>query len=79
MNALSTEQYDCMVLDLGLPDMTGFELMERIRKDAALCDLPIIIYTGKELTRRQETELRRFYSRYDHCREDVKSPERLVG
>ena len=39
-----------MVLDLGLPDMTGFELIERIKQDAAHNELPIIVYTGKELT-----------------------------
>ncbi len=74
--ALASDQYDCMVLDLGLPDMTGFELMERIRKDAALHDLPIIIYTGKDLTRKQETELRRLADTI--IVKDVKSPERLL-
>jgi len=47
-----------MVMDIGLPDMTGFELIERIRKELALYDLRIVLYTARELTRREETELR---------------------
>jgi HAMP domain-containing protein/CheY-like chemotaxis protein/signal transduction histidine kinase len=76
LKALASEPFDCMVLDLGLPDMTGFELMERIRKDASLRDLPIVIYTGRDLTRKQETELRRLADTV--IVKDVKSPERLL-
>ena len=76
LKLLSAETFDCMVLDLGLPDMTGFELIERIRKDVTLRDLPIIIYTGRELTRKQETELRRLADSI--IVKDVKSPERLL-
>ena len=76
MFALRAGQFDCMVLDLGLPDMTGFELIEQIRKDSALQGLPIIIYTGKDLTRKQETELRRMADSI--IVKDVKSPERLL-
>src|SRR5207237_5938120 len=45
---------DLMVLDLKLPDMTGFELIEKLQKDLGRPDLPIIVYTGKELTRSEE-------------------------
>jgi CheY-like chemotaxis protein len=76
LDALKAEPYDCMVLDLGLPDMTGFDLIKRIRKEAASADLPIIIYTGKELTKKQETELRRLADTI--IVKDVKSPERLL-
>jgi len=41
--------FDCVVLDLGLPDMTGFELIEQIKQEVSLSKLPIIVYTGKEL------------------------------
>ncbi|HZO90557.1 MAG TPA: HAMP domain-containing protein [Chthonomonadaceae bacterium] len=74
--ALQAEPFDCMVLDLGLPDMTGFALIERIRKDLQLSNLPIIIYTAKSLTRKQETELRRVADTI--IVKDVKSPERLL-
>jgi HAMP domain-containing protein/CheY-like chemotaxis protein/GAF domain-containing protein len=74
--ALKAEPYDCMVLDLGLPDMPGLELIEQIRKEETLAQLPIIIYTGKNLTRKQETALRRVADSI--IVKDVRSPERLV-
>ena len=49
--ALAEQRYDCVVLDLGLPDMTGVALIERIRDATADSPVPIVIYTGKELTR----------------------------
>ena len=42
--------FDCMVLDLGLPDMQGFGLLEEIKEDQRFHDLPVIVYTGKDLT-----------------------------
>jgi HAMP domain-containing protein/CheY-like chemotaxis protein len=56
--ALATTQFDCVVLDLGLPDMTGFELLDTIRRDPALRELPIIVYTGKDLTAEDERRLK---------------------
>jgi CheY-like chemotaxis protein len=47
-----------MVMNIGLPDMTGFELIQRIRRELKLNDLRIVLYTGRELTRREEMELR---------------------
>ncbi len=76
LEALKAERFDCMVLDLGLPDMTGFQLIEKIRKEEGLTDLPIVIYTGKDLTRKQETELRRLADTI--IVKDAKSPERLL-
>ncbi len=73
---LQKDEFDCMVLDLGLPDMTGFQLIQKIRKDDRLTDLPIIIYTGRQLTRKQETELRRVADTI--IVKDVQSPERLL-
>src|SRR4029077_5640753 len=57
--ALKAERFDCMVLDLFLPDMSGFELIHKIKRKAELRDLPILIYTGKELTKEEEEELNR--------------------
>ena len=76
LEALRSRPIDCMVLDLGLPDMTGFALIERIRKEQDLVELPIVIYTGKDLTKKQETELRRIADSI--IVKDVKSPERLL-
>ncbi|MEG4226051.1 HAMP domain-containing protein [Microcoleus sp. N9_B2] len=73
---LKLGHFDCIVLDLGLPDMTGFELIEQIKQDAALKSLPIIVYTGKELTRAEETQLKRMAETI--IVKDVRSPERLL-
>ncbi|HVU50333.1 MAG TPA: response regulator [Polyangia bacterium] len=73
---LGKRRFDCMVLDLGLPDMRGLELIEDIKKKPELRELPIIVYTGRELTRAQEAELRRLTESI--IVKDVKSPERLL-
>ena len=56
--ALAAQSFDCMVLDLGLPDMSGFELLRRLRSDAQSATLPVIVYTGRQLSREEERELR---------------------
>ncbi len=77
---LKAEPFDCIVLDLGLPDMSGFELIEQIEQHMGIGEsrtsLPIIIYTGKKLTEQEETELRRVTKAI--IIKDVKSPERLL-
>ncbi|MBF2051336.1 MAG: response regulator [Elainella sp. C42_A2020_010] len=76
LELLKSRSFDCAVLDLGLPDMNGFELLNRIKQDPQLTNLPIIVYTGKELSRQEETELRRFAETI--IVKDVRSPERLL-
>src|SRR5690606_14557012 len=76
LEELRTKHYDCMVLDLMLTDMTGFELLDQIRDDENLNDLPIIIYTGKDLDKKEETRLRKYAESI--IIKDVKSPERLL-
>jgi CheY-like chemotaxis protein len=74
---LRETHFDCMVLDLGLKGETdGFELLEIIKANPAMADLPIIIYTGKEVTPQEETRLRQFAETI--IVKDVKSPERLL-
>ncbi len=73
---LQDEHFDCMVLDLGLPDMTGFQLITRVKSEIGLRKLPTIVYTGKELTRREEAELRRLAESV--VIKDAGSPERLL-
>jgi CheY-like chemotaxis protein len=76
LEALAQERYDCVVLDLGLPDMTGVELIERIRDATADAPVPVVIYTGKELTQREESQLRKLAETI--IIKDVRSPERLL-
>jgi CheY-like chemotaxis protein len=45
--ALKSGHFDCIVLDLGLPDMTGFELIEQIKQEVRLSNLPVIVIPGK--------------------------------
>lgn len=75
LSELRKQRYDCMVLDLMLEDMTGFELLDQIRDDEELNDLPIIIYTGKDLDSKEETQLRKYAESI--IIKDVRSPERL--
>ncbi|CAN5728527.1 HAMP domain-containing protein [soil metagenome] len=74
--AMSAQPFDCLVLDLGLSDMTGFELLERMKDDPRLSQIPVIVYTGKELSKKEETELRRLAETI--IIKDVKSPDRLL-
>ena len=64
------------MLDLGLSDMTGFELLEQMKENPQLAQIPVIVYTGKELSKKQETELRRLAETI--IIKDVKSPDRLL-
>src|SRR6185312_15256941 len=77
LEKLRSTHFDCMVLDLGLdggPD--GFNLLETVKSDPAMQDLPIIIYTGKDLSQAEVTRLRKFAETI--IVKDVKSPERLL-
>ncbi|MBN3872937.1 response regulator [Nostoc sp. JL33] len=73
---LRSHHFDCMVLDLGLPDMSGFTLIEQIKLEPRLLKLPIIVYTGKELSRQEETQLRGLAETI--IIKNVRSPERLL-
>jgi CheY-like chemotaxis protein/signal transduction histidine kinase/HAMP domain-containing protein len=76
VDLLKNEPFDCIVVDLGLPDMTGFELIKQIKTDLGNAMIPIIIYTGKDLTKKEETELRLVSEAI--VVKGVKSPERLL-
>jgi CheY-like chemotaxis protein len=65
-----------MVLDLRLPDMSGFEVLDAISKDDALRELPVVVYTAQELSRREATKLRRVAKTV--VLKDARSPERLL-
>ena len=72
---LAATPFDCCVVDLRLPDMTGFELLERMQERPALRDLPIVVYTGRDLTDEEEAGLRNVAKSI--VLKDVQSPERL--
>ncbi len=75
--ALLREQtFDCMVLDLSLPDASGFELLETLSRDGTHPFPPVIVYTGRVLTREEEQMLRA-YSKSIIIK-GAKSPERLL-
>ena len=76
LQALASDQFDCMVLDLTLPDVSGFDLLDQIGKQPQLRDLPIVIYTAQELSRKEVTKLKRYAKTI--VVKDARSPERLL-
>jgi CheY-like chemotaxis protein len=75
LKLLKKQTFDCMVLDLSLPDASGYELLETLNKQDYAFP-PVIVYTGKDLTAAQEQQLRR-YSKSIIIK-GAKSPERLL-
>jgi CheY-like chemotaxis protein len=53
------EPYDCMIVDLGLPDRDGYDLIEKLKSNPRFKELPILVYTGRDLLREEEARLRR--------------------
>ncbi|MDB6005488.1 MAG: putative Signal transduction histidine kinase, partial [Prosthecobacter sp.] len=73
---LLDRHFDCCVLDLRLPDMTGFDLLDRIHEESSLRDIPVVVFTGKDLSSQEETRLRTMAKSI--VLKDVQSPERLL-
>jgi CheY-like chemotaxis protein len=57
---LRKNHFDCMILDLGLPDMSGFDLLKKMDTDDRVTPPPVVIYTGRELTSKEDSELRKY-------------------
>jgi CheY-like chemotaxis protein len=76
LELLHQEPADCVVLDLKLPDMSGFEVLERIRDDATLSDTPVVVFTGRELSPEEDAQLHMLASSV--VVKGVESPERLL-
>jgi hypothetical protein len=74
--AMRDQTVDCVVLDLKLPDMSGFEVLEQIRDDAAICDVPVVVFTGRELSLEEEARLHTMARSV--VVKGVESPERLL-
>ena len=76
LQSISTEEFDCVVLDLRLPDMSGFEVLEHLRDSAAASDLPVVVFTGKELSPEEDARLHTLARSV--VVKGVESPERLL-
>jgi CheY-like chemotaxis protein/HAMP domain-containing protein/putative methionine-R-sulfoxide reductase with GAF domain len=73
---LKSEKFDCTIVDLGLPDMSGFELLEKIKGDDDLNKIPTIVYTGKDLTKEETNRLNKLANTV--VLKTVNSHERLL-
>ncbi len=67
---------DCVVLDLRLPDMSGFDVLEEMRREAKLADVPVVVFTGKELSAEEDSQLHSMARSI--VVKGVESPERLL-
>ena len=76
LEVVARDPFDCVVLDLRLPDMTGFDIMERIRDIPTLSDLPVVVFTGKELSPEEDARLHTLARSV--VVKGVESPERLL-
>ncbi|HEY8144785.1 MAG TPA: response regulator, partial [Kofleriaceae bacterium] len=76
LELVANGSFSCMVLDLGLPDMNGIELLQKLKRSPEHRNLPIIVYTGRDLSRKEESQLKRLAETI--IVKDVKSPERLL-
>jgi signal transduction histidine kinase/DNA-binding response OmpR family regulator len=76
LEALHSQKYDCMILDLGLPDMAGAELLETIKTSEEFRSLPVVVYTARDLMEEEATRLKRFAETV--LIKDPRSPERLL-
>ncbi len=73
---MRSQSFDCVVLDLRLPDMSGFELLELIHDEPQLTDVPVVVYTGKDLNEPEQQRLKTLAKSI--VLKDVRSPERLL-
>ncbi|HEX4572432.1 MAG TPA: response regulator, partial [Dongiaceae bacterium] len=76
LEILREQDCDCAVLDLRLPDMSGFEVLEKLRDEPALSDLPVVVFTGRELS--PEEDVRLHTMARSVVVKGVESPERLL-
>jgi CheY-like chemotaxis protein len=76
METLKSRSIDCVVLDLKLPDMSGFEILEQMRCAPSMRDIPVIVFTGRELSNDEELKIRQLARTV--VVKGVESPERLL-
>jgi CheY-like chemotaxis protein/HAMP domain-containing protein/signal transduction histidine kinase len=76
LELLRRDPCDCVVLDLRLPDMSGFEVLEELRADTSLADVPVVVFTGRELSAEEDAKLHTMARSI--VVKGVESPERLL-
>jgi CheY-like chemotaxis protein len=76
LKALKADPADCVVLDLKLPDMSGFEVLEKIADEPQLSDIPVVVFTGRELSAEEDAQLHTMARSV--VVKGVESPERLL-
>ena len=76
LEALRVRPFDCIVLDLRLPDMSGFELLEALRGDRGLSDTPVVVFTGRQLSPEEDAQLHTMARSI--VVKGVETPERLL-
>ncbi|WMD22294.1 response regulator [Achromobacter seleniivolatilans] len=76
LECLRDTTFDCVVMDLNLPDMSGYELLQQMTEQESVSFPPVIVYTGRALSRDEEQHLRRFSKAI--IIKDARSPERLL-
>jgi CheY-like chemotaxis protein len=77
IDLLGRKPVDCIVLDIGLPDMSGFELLEHIRRADKLRSIPVIIHTGRDLSHEEDLKLQHYAKSI--IIKGAKGPERLLN
>ncbi|HEY9396933.1 MAG TPA: response regulator, partial [Burkholderiales bacterium] len=75
-DAIEQQSVDCVVLDPTLPDISGFELLTKIAADPRMRTVPIVVYTGKALSRKEVAQFKRLAQSV--IVKDARSPERLL-
>ena len=76
LETMRSQTCDCVVLDLRLPDMSGFEVLERMRSETTLADVPVVVFTGRELSAEEDAQLHTMARSI--VVKGVESPERLL-
>jgi CheY-like chemotaxis protein len=76
LDAMHERPFDCVVLDLRLPDVDGFELLDRMQNDPGIANVPVVVYTGRDLSDEEVARLKVMAKGI--VLKDVQSPERLL-
>jgi CheY-like chemotaxis protein len=75
LSVLDDQRFDCVVLDLGLPGMSGWQVIDHLRSNKRLRSIPVLVYTARDLSRKDELRLGR--ATKSIVVKEVRSPERL--
>jgi CheY-like chemotaxis protein len=75
-NLFSKENFECIIVDLGLPDMTGFDLLKKLKPEISMKNVPVIVYTARDLSKEESQRLNRLANTV--VLKTVNSHERLL-